>query len=200
MLVLAVVAATAIAWAAAPAGAWWFHRQSQFAEEIGWLENVRATVPFGASLDAAIGRRRVEQVERELRAGRVDRAVAEMRMLRRHLKRPGLPRDERAIQLGLETYTRAMDRVQQNGRLSAAADWADTLFVFAIRDPNPDVRRAATASFLEGLDLRVQDRHPCAALARWEWAEKGLGGEIPDMPVAIKQELEQRCERERRGR
>lgn len=200
LLVLAVALAMLLAWAAAPAGAWWLHRQNRFAEEIAWLENVRDVLPMGGGLDATIATRRREQVERELRAGRVDRAVGEMRALRRHMRRAALPRDERVMELGLETYTRAADRVRQHGRLSAAADWLDTLFVFAIRDPSEEIRSAASAAFLEGLDLRVQDRHSCAALARWEWAERGLGGTLPNLPPAIREELVQRCARESRGR
>ena len=200
LLVLALALATLIAWCAAPAGAWWHHRSNRFAEEIAWLENSRSILPFGASIDGMIMKRRREQVERELRGGRVDRAVVEMRGLRRHMRRPGVPRDEQVMELAIETYTRASERVRQHGRLSAAADWMDTLFVFAIRDPNEDIRTAASAAFLEGLDLRVQDRQSCAALARWEWAERGLGGEVPDVSPAVKQELEQRCARERRGR
>lgn len=200
LLIAAVVLATLIAWAAAPVGAWWRHRQARFSEEIAWLEELRDVLPFGSALDGTITLRRREQVERELRAGRLDRAVVEMRGLRRHLRRPGAPRDAQVIELGLETYTRAADRVRRHGRLSAAADWLDTLFVFAIRDPSEDVRTAASAAFLEGLDLRVQDRQPCAALARWEWAERGLGGAVPDVAPSVRQELEARCARERRGR
>lgn len=200
LLVLAVVVALLIAWLAAPVGAWWLHRQDRFAEEITWLENLQPLLPLGGMLDGTITTRRREQVERELRAGRVDRAVAEMRALRRHMRRPGVARDEQVMALGLETYTRAADRVRQHRRLSAAADWLDTLFVFAIRDSSEEVRTAASAAFLEGLDLRVQDGHACAALARWQWAERGLGGTVPDVSPAVEQELEERCARERRGR
>ena len=200
LLVLAIVLAMLIAWCAAPVGAAFFHMHNQFDREIVWLENIRTVLPFGGGLDGTITQRRRDQVERELRGGRVDRAVAEMRALRRHMRRPGVKRDEQVMQLGLETYTRAADRVRRHGRLSAAADWCDTLFVFAIRDPSEDIRTAASAAFLEGLDLRVQDHRSCAALARWEWAERGLGGSIPDVSPAIRGELEQRCARERRGR
>lgn len=200
LLVAAVAIAMLLAWCAAPAGAWWYHRQNRFAEEIAWLENMQSFQPFSASLDGTITKRRREQVERELRGGRVDRAVAEMRGLRRHMRRPGVRRDAQVMELGIETYTRASDRVQQHRRLSAAADWLDTLFVFAIRDPSEDIRTAASAAFLEGLDLRVQDKQSCAALARWVWAERGLGGTVPDVSPEVKQELEERCARERRGR
>ena len=200
LLMVAVVLATVVAWCAAPAGAWWYHHQTKFTEEIAWLENMRAILPMGGGLDATLTQRRRDQVERELRGGRIDRAVSEMRALRRHMRRPGVPRDQQVMELGLETYTRASDRVRQHGRLSAAADWLDTLFVFAIRDPSEDIRTAASAAFLEGLDLRVQDKKSCAALARWEWAEKGLGGSVPDVSLAVKEELEQRCARERKGR
>jgi len=193
MLVISVVAALAIAWLAAPAGAWWYHRQSRFAEEIAWLESLQPLLPLGASLDGTLDRLHRGQVERELRAGRVDRAVQAMRLARRRLRREGAPRDERLIELGLETYTRAADRVRAHGRLSLAADWLDTLFVFAVGDRSEKIRSQASASFLEALELRVQDRQPCAALARWRWAERGLRGAIPDVSPVVGQELERRC-------
>lgn len=193
LLVLAVVAAMALMWVAAPVGAWFHARQGRYAEEIAWLESVQTVLPFAGSLDGMILRKRRDQVERELRAGRIERAVFEMRRLRRHMRRPGVERDAQAVELGLETYSRAAERVRLGGRLSAAADWLDTLFVFAIRDPAEDVRTAATAAFIEGLDLRLQDGQPCAALARWQWAERGLGGVVPDVSPAVEAELERRC-------
>jgi hypothetical protein len=197
-LVVAALLATMIAWAAAPAGAWWLHRSSRYDEEIAWLEGLRPLLPFGAALDPAIDRLHVDRVARELSAGRVDRAVQAMREARRRQLRPGANRDAKLMEVGLETYAAASDRVRRHGRLSLAADWCDTLFVFAIRDSDPDIRMHASAAFVEGLDLRVQDRKPCDALARWSWAKQGLGGEIPDVSPMIEQELNARCAYARR--
>lgn len=190
---LAALLATLIAWAAAPAGAWWLHRSGRFDDEIAWLEGLRPVLPFGGALDPVIDRRYVERVRHELNAGRVDRAVQAMRVARRRARESGSARDSLLVQAGLETYTRATDRLRDHGRLSLAADWCDTLFVFAIDDRDPDIRMRAVAAFVEGLDLRVQDRKPCAALSRWQWAQKGMGGEVPYASPMIGQELEQRC-------
>src|SRR5262249_31341991 len=102
------------------------------------------------------------------------------------------------VEVGLETYTRAADRMQRHGRLSLAADWNDTLFVFAVRDPDPKHRAAASAAFVEGLGLRVKDGRPCDVLARVAWAERGVGGEIPDVDPAIEQSLTARCDEVKR--
>lgn|GEM_PF-7027893 len=192
LFVVAVAAATALAWAAAPLGAWWLHRAARFDEEIAWLEDLRGVLPFGAALDPLLDARRRERVERELRAGRVDRAVQGMRAARAALA-ARRAHDPALVPLGLETYTRAADRMARHGRRDRAADWNDTLFVFAVRDPDENARRQAAAAFLEGLDLRVQDGRPCAALARLRWAERGLGGLVPGMPPGLAEELEARC-------
>lgn len=193
LFVVAVVAAVAIAWGTVPLVAWWFHRGGQWDVEIAWIEGAQSVLPLGDRLDPLLDVRHRERIERELRAGRLDRAVHGMRAARRRMLRPGAARDPKLVELGLETYARAADRMARHGRLSAAADWNDTLFVFAVRDPDEEVRRQATAAFLEGLDLRVQDREPCAALARLRWAEQGLGGEIPGIWPGVGEELEARC-------
>ena len=54
------------------------------------------------------------------------------------------------------------------------------------------------AAFMEGLDLRVRDGKPCEALARVEWARRGLGGEIPGLDPAVGQSLVMRCDESRR--
>lgn len=197
LFAVAVVAALALAWAAAPAGAWWLHRAGRHDEEIAWLEGLRSVLPLGGGLDRLLDDRHRERVARELRAGRVDRAVAAMRAARARGRRPGAARDARLVELGLETYARAADRLARHGRLSLAADWNDTLFVFAIRDADETVRAQASAAFLEGLDLRVRDGRPCAALARLRWAERGLGGEVPGLWPEVGAELEARCARSR---
>ena len=54
-------------------------------------------------------------------------------------------------------------------------------------------RHAAMAAFNEGLNLRVKDGKPCAALARVRWAKKGLGGVVPGLDDSVEQELVNRC-------
>jgi hypothetical protein len=88
--------------------------------------------------------------------------------------------------------------MERHGRLSLAADWDDTLFVFAVRDPEPRRRAAASAAFLEGLGLRVRDGRPCDALARVQWAKRGLAGQIPDLDPALESSLIARCTEQRR--
>jgi len=124
--------------------------------------------------------------------------VAAMRKARARSRARGERPAEPLIEVGLETYTRAADRMQRHGRLSLAADWNDTLFSFAVRDPDPKHRAAAAAAFIEGLGLRVRDGKPCEALARVSWAKRGLGGEIPDFDPAVETSLTSRCEEQQR--
>jgi hypothetical protein len=107
--------------------------------------------------------------------------------------------DDELVSLGVEVCTRAADRLERNGRLSAAADWNDSLFVLAVRAGDERMRIAAVAAFVEGLDLRTRDGQPCAAVARVEWARRGLGGEIPGFSQAMQSDLEARCTRARMG-
>ena len=122
-----------------------------------------------------------------------------MRRARARLRARGERPDVGLVDIGLETYTRAADRMQRHGRLSLAADWNDTLFVFAVRDQDPRHRAAAAAAFVEGLGLRVKDGKPCEALARVAWARRGLGGEIPDVDPAIERSLAARCQEQTRA-
>ena len=93
--------------------------------------------------------------------------------------------DPQLTVLGMETYARAADRMLQRGRPDLAADWNDSLFVFAVRDPDPRNQSAALGALLDGVDLRVKDGKPCAALARVQWARQGLGGEVPGLDPAL---------------
>jgi hypothetical protein len=191
--VAAVLGAFALVWIAAPVGALWLHHEQRYDEEIAWLEQMQPLLPMGAAFDPTIERLQQENIRRELFAGRVDRAVVAVRGARARARRTGRPLDAQTAALGLETYTRAADRMQQHGKLSLAADWNDTLFAFAVRDPDPDHRNAAVAAFVEGLDLRVRDGQPCAALARYQWAQRGLGGEVPQLGPEVEQRLTQLC-------
>jgi hypothetical protein len=168
-------------------------------DEIGWLEAMEPIRVWDPGRHAQIERRYREWIERELRADRIDRAVRVVRMARERARTRREPLQGALVELGLETYTRAADRVERHGRLSLAADWNDTLFVFAVRSPEPRFRAAATAAFVEGLELRTRDGRPCEALARVAWAKRGLGGEIPGFEAYIEENLGMRCEQSRRG-
>ena len=168
-------------------------------DEIGWMEGLEPVRVWDPGRHGRIERRYAEWMVRELRAGRVDRAVHVMRRVRAGARAHGTTLDPVLVKLGLETYTRAADRLQRHGRLSLAADWNDTLFVFAVRDPDPRNRAAASAAFVEGLGLRVRDGRPCEALSRTAWARRGLGGEIPNLDPAIEASLAARCDAQRRA-
>ncbi len=71
------------------------------------------------------------------------------------------------------------------------------LFVLAIRSPAPHQRYMALAGFMEGLDLRVRDGKPCAALARVQWAKRGLGGVVPGMGTNVGEDLAMQCAQQR---
>ena len=195
--VAAVLGAIAIVWLAAPVGAWWLHRTGRYDEEIAWLEQVQPLLPLGHLLDPTLDRLERDDIRRELFAGRVDRAVVAARAARGRSRRTGRPLDAETTGLVIETYARAADRMERHGRLSLAADWNDTLFTFAVRDADADRRNAAIAAFVEGLDLRVRDGQPCAALARVQWARKGLGGQVPQLGPDVDQHLEQLCAQSR---
>lgn len=199
LLVVALLGAFAIMCVAAPVGAWWLHHGERYDEEIAWVESFQPLMPMRSALDGTLDRLHRERIERELRAGRLDHAVQAVRAARAWARRSGRPLDPAVTDLGLETYTRAADRLARQGRLSLAADWNDTLFAFAVRDPDEHRRSAAVAAFAEGLDLRVRDGQPCAALARVQWAQHGLGGEVPEFGPEVEQRLQQLCDKSRRG-
>jgi hypothetical protein len=168
------------------------------ADEIRWMERLEPVRVWDPGRHARIDARYREWAEGELRVGRIDQAVLAMRKARARAHARGSRPAESLVEIGLETYTRAADRMQRYGRLSLAADWNDTLFAFAVRDPDPKHRAAATAAFVEGLGLRVRDGKPCDALARVSWAKRGLGGEIPHFDPAVETSLATRCEQHQR--
>ena len=196
---LAVLVVVALVEAVSLGGQIGFRMNGRLEDEIRWMERLEPVRVWDPSRHARIERRYVAWLERELRAGRVDHAVRVMRRARAQTRARGQALGPALVKLGLETYTRAADRMQRHGRLSLAADWNDTLFVFAVRDPDPRHRAAATAAFVEGLGLRVRDGKPCEALSRVIWARRGLGGEIPDLHPAFEASLTARCEAQRRA-
>ena len=167
-------------------------------DEVRWMEGLEPVRVWDPGRHARIDARYREWAEVELRAGRIDQAVKVMRRARARLRARSERPEGALVEIGLETYTRAADRMQRHGRLALAADWNDTLFAFAVRDPEPRHRAAAVAAFLEGLGLRVRDGKPCDALARVSWAKRGLGGEIPDLDPAVETSLASRCDQQRR--
>jgi len=198
MLVVAGALVVALAEAVHLGGQVALRASGRYQDEIHWLESLEPLRVWDPGRHEQIDRRYHDWVERELRAGRLDRAVGVMRRVRARAHARGEAPPRPLVELGLETYTRAADRLERGGRLSLAADWDDTLFVFAVRDADARHRAAATAAFMEGLDLRVRDGKPCEALARVEWARRGLGGEIPGLDPAVGQSLVMRCDESRR--
>jgi hypothetical protein len=196
--VLAVAVAIGLVEAVSRGGEIALRMRGDSAHEIRWMEGLEPLRVWDPGRHARIDARYREWVEVELRAGRIDQAVAAMRKARARSRARGERPAEPLIEVGLETYTRAADRMQRHGRLSLAADWNDTLFSFAVRDPDPKHRAAAAAAFIEGLGLRVRDGKPCEALARVSWAKRGLGGEIPDFDPAVETSLTSRCEEQQR--
>ena len=198
LVFLAVAAAIGLVEAVSLGGQIALRMRGASADEIRWMEGLESLRVWDPGRHARIDARYREWVEGELRAGRIDQAVVAMRKARARSRARGERPAEPLIEVGLETYTRAADRMQRHGRLSLAADWNDTLFSFAVRDPDPKHRAAAAAAFVEGLGLRVRDGKPCAALARVSWAKRGLGGEIPDFDPAVEASLTSRCEEQQR--
>lgn len=198
LVVVGLVLGAAVAIeAAAIGGAWWLHGQKRYDDEIHWLETLQPLLGWDDAYGTHIGQLYRERVRRELDADRVDRAVEAVRTARARERAEGLAPHRELMALGIETYTRAADRMEAHGRLSAAADWDDSLFVLAVRAPDPRHRYAGLAAFMEGLDLRVRDGQPCAALARVEWAKRGLGGAIPNFQLSVEEDLRIQCDRSR---
>ena len=197
-VVLAVAVAIGLVEAISLGGQIGLRMRGATADEIRWMEALEPLRVWDPGRHARIDARYREWVEGELRAGRIDQAVLAMRRVRARARARGEQPPEALVGIGIETYTRAADRMQRHGRLSLAADWNDTLFVFAVRDPEPRNRAAASAAFLEGLGLRVKDGKPCDALARVSWAKRGLGGEIPNLDPAVEASLTSRCEEQQR--
>lgn len=197
ILVMVVASVGLLAEAGAFGGAWLLHRRGLYDDEIRWLEACQPVLPWEQEVGRLIARRDRERVERALYADRLDRAVHLFQNARARARAAGGPMDQELTALGIETFRRAADRLVKHGRLSDAADWADSVFVLAIRAPAPDQRYAALAGLMEGLDLRVRDGKPCAALARVQWAKRGLGGVVPGMNDNVEEDLTMQCAQQR---
>lgn len=199
LLVVLVAVATAclLAEVFAFGGAWVLHQRGLYDDEIGWLETFQPFMPWERGVSRLLTRRSRDRVERALYADRIDRAVRLFQDARVRARASGGPMDQELMALGIETYRRAADRMAKHGRLSEAADWEDSLFVLAIRAPAPHQRYMALAGFMEGLDFRVRDGKPCAALSRVQWAKRGLGGVVPGMNANVEEDLSLQCAQQR---
>lgn len=197
-IVLALVLALLVFEATILVYAWSLHRAGRYDAEISWLETMQRFVPWERGMEAQIAKLYRDRVRRDLSANRVDLAMRAFREARRREMSRSRKFDRELMALGIECYTRAADHVERLGRRSQAADWDDSLFVLAIRANEPHHRFAASAAFLEGVELRVQDGRPCEALARVAWAKRGLGGEVPGLPANLEGDLTARCAADRR--
>jgi len=195
-LVLGIAVAALIAEGGAFGGAWLMHGRGQYDDEIRWLEGFQPLMRWEKGVARLIARRERERIERALKADRLDRAVHLLRAARSRSR--GGAMDPGLMLLGIETCRRASDRMARHGRLSEAADWGDSALVLAIRAPAAEHRYSALAGFMEALELRVRDGKPCAALARVQWAKRGLGGVIPGMSANVEEDLAVRCDEQRR--
>jgi hypothetical protein len=198
--VMIAAAVGLITQACAYGGAWVYNRQGLYDDEISWLEGFRPVMRWDRGLAPFIAKRDRERVERALYANRIDRAVRLFRSARTRARASAGPMDQELMALGLETFRRAADRLVKHGRFSEAADWDDSMFVLAIRAPAAHHRYAALAGFQEGLDLRLRDGKPCAALARVRWAKRGLGGTVPGLSASVEEDLNIQCTQQRRAR
>jgi len=176
-------------------GAWWLGSQDQRDDQIAWLEGWRPVLVWDGALPGQIDQLYRARVRRDLDASQIDRAVVSLRQARTHVGYQAERFDPELMALGIETFTRAADKMEARGLLAMAAAWDDSLFVMAIRAPLPHHRYAALAAFQESLDLRVRNGEPCQALARVEWAKRGLGGQIPGFQPSIEEDLRQQCGR-----
>ena len=199
-IVLAVAVAALLAEAGAFGGAWVFHGRGLYDDEIRWLEGFEPIMRWEKGVARLIARRERERIERALQADRLDRAVRLFQEARYEARSTGRGLEPDVMMLGIETFRRASDRMAKHGRLSEAADWGDSMLVLAIRARAPEHRYAALAGFMEGLDLRVRDGKPCAALARVQWAKRGLGGVIPGVGPNLEEDLTMQCQQQRRER
>lgn len=197
-LVLAIAVAALFAEAGAFGGAWIIRGRGLYDDEIRWLQGFQPVMRWEKGVARLIARRERERIERALKDDRVDRAVHLFRAARSQARAAGGPMDPGLMMLGIETYRRASDRMAKHGRLTEAADWGDSVLVLAIRAPAPEHRYAALAGFMEGLELRVRDGKPCAALAHLQWAKRGLGGVIPGIGTNAEVDLRMQCAQQRR--
>lgn len=166
-------------------------------QEIAFLREAEGMMPWAGGVAGRLDDALLRRVEQGLQADRLDVAARGFREAWPRLKARGKAQDERVMTLAVTTFARGSERLRRQGRFDLAADYNDSLFVYAVRAPDPIHRHAALQAFTEGLNLRVQAGNPCAALARVEWAKRGLGV-VPGMDPSIEHSLEAQCARQRR--
>lgn len=194
LLALGVVAIVVLADIVVLGVAWGLQRDARYDREIAWLESAERMLPWSAGVRQRLDLSQRQRVERDLREGRLDLAVRNFPEVRARARARGPEAMRRIEGLGVEVYGAAAVRMERHGRLSQAADWEDSLFVFAVRAADPGHRAAAMAAFTQGLSLRVRDGRPCAALARVRWAKQGLGGQVPGLDDSVEERLMTLCE------
>lgn len=167
-------------------------------EEIAFLREAEGLVPWAGGVGRRLDDALLRRVEQGLEADRLDLAARGFREAWPRMKARGKGQDERVLTLAVTTFARASERLRLQGRPNLAASYNDSLFVYAVRAPEAVHRRAALQAFTEGLNLRVQAGDPCGALARVEWAKRGLGGVVPGMDPSIEHSLAAQCARARR--
>jgi len=173
-------------------------REGKSAEEIAFLREAETMVPWGRGIGERLDDALLRQAEHGLQIDQLDVAARGFREAWPRLKSRGKAQNERVLTLAVTTFARASERLRRHGELELAADYNDSLFAYAVRAPDAIHRRAALQAFTEGLNLRVQDGKPCAALARVEWAKRGLGGVVPGLDPSIEHSLAAQCDRARR--
>lgn len=173
-------------------------REGKVAEEIAMLREAERLVPWAGGIGDRLDDALLRQAENALQADRLDLAARGFREAWPRMKARGKAQNERVLTLAVTTFARASERLRRQGELGLAADYNDSLFAYAVRAPDALHRHAALQAFTEGLNLRVQDGKPCAALARVEWAKRGLGGVVPGLDPSIEHSLAAQCARARR--
>jgi hypothetical protein len=138
--------------------------QDQHDEEIAWLEGWRPVLVWDGALEGQIDKLYRARVRRDLDASQIDHAVLSLREARAHVGHQAERFDSELMALGIETFTRAADKMEARGLLAVAA-WDEPLRM-AIRAPCriASVRRAGAS------------RSPGPAGLRGSPAGRGAGG------------------------
>jgi hypothetical protein len=168
-------------------------------EEIALLREAERMIPWGRALGDRLDDALLRKAEQGLQSDRLDLAARGFREAWPRMRARGKAQSDRVMTLAVTTFARSADRLRKQGKLDLAADYNDSLFVYAVRAPDPEHRAAALAAFTEGLNLRVQNGKPCAALARVRWAERGLGGLVPGLDPSVGRQLANLCAAARQG-
>ena len=168
-------------------------RDGNVDREVKLLTDAERFVPWSGNIKQRLDDALLRRTEQALQADRLDVAAQAWRDAWARARARGFAEEERVMQAGVTVYARSAQRLRDHGELELAADWNDSLFVFAVRAPDEMHREAALAAFVEGLAYRAEAGNACAAVGRIEWARNGLGGEIPGFDPAIEQDMRAAC-------